>query len=284
MREDDYDEFAALLDGVYDLIGKSAQAKVISGQAKAIFFTALAGYPLPVVRTALSAHCMDRQRGKFTPSPADIVEQIELAAQRDTRPEPEEAWAIALRSQDEAETVVWTQECAEAFVIARPVLDTSGPISARKSFLEAYARLVREAREVRRPVAWVASLGTDPERRTAAVKRAHASGLLPAPVVNTLLLGGPPDGEDDGAEQITLDPKQQLDHIRKLIAEGAAEKIRRLEAAEQERLLAEAHTSALIENQVFDYQRQQEAAADDAFVDQAEQWIVMQAGDVGDGQ
>ena len=45
-----------------------------------------------------------------------VLERIE---EQDGRPGADEAWAIALGALDEADTVVWTDEMAEAFAIAR---------------------------------------------------------------------------------------------------------------------------------------------------------------------
>lgn len=186
MFEKDYDEFAALLDDAYDLIGSGAN-KVIGAGAKSMFFAAMAKYPMSTVRAALAAHCLDRTRGRFTPKPADLIEQIEMMFESDGRPGPEEAWAIALTSVDEADTVVWTHETAEAFTICRPVLESSGAISARKPFLEAYARLVTAARAASQSARWDVSLGWDTQKQSAVLAKAGATGLLAAPTVAALL-------------------------------------------------------------------------------------------------
>lgn len=203
MRREDYDEFAQLLDDAYDLIGVG-QGKVISAGAKAMFFQALAAYPLPLVRTALSEHCMDKDRGKFTPKPADIIQKIEDAAARDSRPGPEEAWAIALTGRDESATVVWTAEIAEAFGVCQPVLKTGDEVGARMAFREAYNARVIAARAARRPVKWEPSLGTDVNQRVTALKQAVHLGRLPAPQATALLPppAGAPAGDTDAAEQI----------------------------------------------------------------------------------
>ncbi len=102
-------------------------------------------------------------------------------------PTANEAWALVLASHDEAETVIWTEQIAEAAGIARPVLDAGDEVGARMAFRDAYDRILRERPEAPR---WFASLGSDHGRRTAAIDRAvraglltqqHASGLLPAP-------------------------------------------------------------------------------------------------------
>lgn len=102
-------------------------------------------------------------------------------------PTANEAWALVLTSHDEADTVIWTEQIAEAAGIAQPILDAGDEVGARMAFRDAYDRILRE-----RPAAprWFASLGSDPGRRTAAIDRAvraglltqqHAAGLLPAP-------------------------------------------------------------------------------------------------------
>jgi hypothetical protein len=136
----------------------------------------------------------------------------------DGRPGAEEAWAIALRGTDEADTVVWTQEIAAAFAICRPVLDSSGAISARKPFLEAYTRLMTEARAVRRPAEWVVSLGTDKRLQAQAIKAAAAAGQLPAPVQAALLEGPAGDPTPDSAA------RAQLGRIRKMLKDMEGER------------------------------------------------------------
>lgn len=241
MRTDDFDDFSALLDATYDLIGSGVN-KLISAPAKTLFFQALAAYPLPVVRSALAAHCRDRQRGKFTPKPADIIEQIEAAADRDTRPGPEEAFALALTTIDEQNTVVWTQECAEAFAMARPVLDAAGVISARKTFCEIYERLIAAARATRQPVHWFASPGLDKIGQAAAIKRGVLAGLLPAPATVVLL--------EAPAETFSLSPREQLDHIRKMLLDDMVAKQRRADADSEARIESEIAISGAIQHLV----------------------------------
>lgn len=102
-------------------------------------------------------------------------------------PTANEAWSLVLAGRDESDTVVWTEQIAEAAGIAQPVLDSGDEVGARMAFRDAYDRILRERPEKPR---WFASLGSDHERRTAALDRAvraglltqnHAAGLLPAP-------------------------------------------------------------------------------------------------------
>lgn len=214
MVERDFDEFCELLDAAYDLIGSGAN-KVISAGAKGLFFGAMAAHSLPAVRAALSAHCLDRVRGRFVPKPADLIEQIELAGEKDGRPGAEEAWAIALTSQDESDTVVWTSEIAEAFALCRPVLSMGDEVGARMAFKEAYMRIIASARASRRPAKWSASLGWDIAKRTAVLSRAAVAGLLPAPQVAALLPAPIGEPMPDAAA------RAQIAKIRQMLADTA---------------------------------------------------------------
>lgn len=117
-------------------------------------------------------------------------------------PTANEAWGMALLSRDEAETVVWTEQIAEAAGIAQAILDAGDDVGARMAFRDAYERILRE--RPKSPM-WFPSLGSDPARRTAALERAvmagrltdsHAAGLLPAPSdpgpIGATLFGGQP--------------------------------------------------------------------------------------------
>lgn len=233
MVERDFDEFAELLDAAYDLIGVGAN-KVIGAGAKSMFFAAMAKYPLTTVRAALQAHCLDRVRGRFTPKPADLIEQIEASAANDGRLGPEEAWALALTSLDQSDTVVWSTECAEAFRIIKPVLDASGAISARKGFVEAYERLVGAARAVHQPVEWVTSVGWDMGKRKLAVERAVKAGVLAGPAAVALLPAPPVE-----KAALTDHEREQLHKVLGMLADGEAARRQKAERAEQERLGAE---------------------------------------------
>jgi hypothetical protein len=217
MHSRDFDEFSRLLDDAYDLIG-SGQNKIISGGAKALFFNAMAPFSLDVFRAALSAHCLDKVRGRFTPKPADIIEQIEGSAANDGRLSADEAWAVALTSRDEADTVVWTQEMAEAFALCQSVFPDE--VGARMAFKDAYNRLVAQARAASRPAAWGVSLGWDTRKRERSLTKALDAGLLDAPMVAGLL--APPDGIA-GADQAA---QAQIEKIKKMMADMNAERAR----------------------------------------------------------
>lgn len=112
---------------------------------------------------------------------------FERLAEDDGRPSGDEAWAIALQSSDEAETVVWNGEIQKAMAAARPILEAGDKIGARMAFRESYDRAVRLNRESGVAPQWSASLGWDQQRRTAALESAQSLGLLSGPQVAGLL-------------------------------------------------------------------------------------------------
>lgn len=129
---------------------------------------------------------------------ADVVDRLQTT---DGRPGADEAWATAMLAIDESETVVWTQEAAQAFEVARPLLEINDKTGARMAFRDAYDRITRQNRTSGEKARWIASLGWDADRRTTVLTAAveagrlgdsYARGLLPPPAPsaernNTLL-------------------------------------------------------------------------------------------------
>lgn len=190
MQPADAAAFTDMLDAVCSALSRGNYKA--SAANTAIYFRALRRYPLEVVRAAFDAHVSDPTRGRFVPVPADLIAQIDAMQSDDGRLGGEEAWALALRSQDENVTVVWTVEVAEAFKSARSVLAGGDEVGARMAFKEAYARIVRVARAEQVPVQWQASLGYDPQQRDQALAEAIAAGLLPAPGAQLTGFSGEP--------------------------------------------------------------------------------------------
>lgn len=92
---------------------------------------------------------------------------------------PAEAYALALSSANDHATIVWTNEIAESWAIAAPLLGAGDKFGARQAFIEAYARVTGEARALRRLPQVQVSLGHDTEGRTRALQEAIAAGRLP---------------------------------------------------------------------------------------------------------
>lgn len=213
MEQREFSKFAQVYDDVMGFYGKGAVAA-----QKVMFFRAMGGHSLAEVRAAFDAHVKDIERGRFAPLPADLLAQIERNRQADGRPTADEAWPIALASADEARTVVWSGETAEAWGIARPVYLAGDEVGARMAFKAAYSRLVAEAREAREPARWSPSIGHDARLRDEALRIAVESGrlpvaYLPAPVqepIAGLLELSRVRGIPDGVRDKLLEIRQQI--------------------------------------------------------------------------
>jgi hypothetical protein len=178
MKPSDFDQFTAMLGDVFGL-----KSQALSAGQMAMFFRALADYPLAEVRHGLDAHVKHPERGRFMPMPADVIAAIKGAVADDGRPGAEEAWAMSVRATDEAATVVWTAEMCEAFGVCRPLLDIGDEVGARMAFKESYTRLIQDARARRVEPAWTASLGFDAAARDAVLLPHVEAGRLAPPVI-----------------------------------------------------------------------------------------------------
>jgi len=218
--------FGKLLIGVHEVYGRQAP----SSEALEVWWRMLRPYPLAAVSRALGTYT--RTEPKFPPTPAQILALLGSGS-GDGRPGAEEAWATALTSRDEAATVVWTDETAQAFAACRPVLEMGDEVGARMAFRQTYERLVSEARAAGKVVHWSASLGWDETQREAVVTRAAAAGLLPAPHAAALL--PPPVSADDFPD---VDARNAIARIQEMLATALspAEKQRRAAEAERARL------------------------------------------------
>lgn len=142
--------------------------RTFSEAAARVFVDDLSRFPEPAVMKAL-ARCRREVRGALTIQ--DVVSRLD-----DGRPGPEEAWAMM--PFDESQSVVWTDEMANAFGIARGLLDEGDKVGARMAFKEAYIRLVGEARDDGRAVSWTPSLGYDKSGQDAVLSEAVSLGRL----------------------------------------------------------------------------------------------------------
>ncbi len=149
---------------------------LLSPDAAQILASDLEPYPEPQVLAAL-ARCRQELRGRMTL--ADILLRLD-----DGRPGVEEAWAMAPR--DEYQTVVWTDEMAEAWGAARPLLATD-EVGARMTFREVYTKLILAARREHRAPHWFPSLGFDVAGREGPLREAVAKKRLSASRVEKLL-------------------------------------------------------------------------------------------------
>ena len=244
MDKRDYDTFCQLIDAAYEM-----HFKTLSPKAKALFFSALQGYPLGEVRLALSGHVADRVNGRFPPQPAHLAAQIDAMHGGDGRPGPEEAWAMAVLAGDEGRTVVWTTEMRDAFALCRPLLARGDEIGARMAFKDAYVRLCAEAQQAGRGTAWEASLGWDMAQRGAALGEAVRRGRLAQDAVALMFSAHQGDGplaqallgvsgvQVDGRRNegkaderpLSVDARERIAQLRQVLA-AAVEKKRQKQA------------------------------------------------------
>lgn len=164
----------------------------LSDAAKRVLASDLAGYPERQVLGALT-----RCRKELKPRQFSL--EAVLSRLDDGRPGPEEAWALAAKTiNDECVSVVWTDEIAIAWGVAREL--GNDMVAARMAFLEKYKQIVQVGRDSGLPVKWVPCLGFDPHGRETALLEAarlgrltqsHVAGMLPyrdAPAGNVLSL------------------------------------------------------------------------------------------------
>lgn len=179
MRETDLAEFSGMLDAVCSMLSRGNYTP--SAPNTAMWFRSLAQHDIAAIRAGFDAHVKNPQRGRFVPVPADIIAQIEGMVAEDGRLGPEEAWACAMRSADESNTIVWTDEMSQAWAVVVPVLYGGDQVGARMAFKEAYVRMVDESRRARRAPVWTASLGFDASKRDEALQAAAKAGRIAAP-------------------------------------------------------------------------------------------------------
>lgn len=211
MFENDVVPFVRMLGDAWALW---PNAKPLNSAQATMFFRAVSAYSLDQLQLAMDAHVKDPARGRFPPTPSDLIAQIEQRVADDGRPGPEEAWSIALQCQDEAATIVWTNEIAEAWGVARVVMQAGDRVGAHMAFKEKYLQLVEHARQLGTAAEWTASLGHDAKERDRAIAHAQALGRLPPPppTEQPELLEGP-EAEAAGFAKIMGNPNMPH-HVR----------------------------------------------------------------------
>ena len=168
LSSDDIAELAGAICATAETLGQT-----ISATAAKLMAEDLSVYPPADIRKALQA-CRRELTGKLTL--AAVLQRIDA---EDGRPGKDEAWAIAMTTNDEYETVVLTDEIQLALAAAKPVLDAGDKIGARMAFISAYERFVSQSREDAKPVNWHVSVGFDASRRIQAVTKAMELKRIP---------------------------------------------------------------------------------------------------------
>jgi hypothetical protein len=214
MNTDDLSRFCSMMNGLCEYYQRPALNKTTMD----IYWDGLNDHPLDTVSKAIRAHTQDPQAGSYFPKIADIVRHIPTATKQ--HPLPDEAWLIACDAADEAATVVWTREIAQAWGQVQAVWETRDKVGVRMAFKAVYERLVKQAGA---PV-WEVSAGFDPQARAVAVENAVAVGRLPsAELLATYALPAPTQGVAG-----LLEAAKELGEKQPDTAKAAIEAIRRL--------------------------------------------------------
>jgi len=148
-----------------------------------VWWNACAAHEMRNVRQAILQWCANPDTGKWAPKPADIAGMLQKGAaaageEEAPRIAGNEAWGIAVEAQDEGQTVVWTNEIADAFDCAQPVFREGDKIGARMAFLDAYARIVATNKKAGIAPQVLISRGWEHEKYLIALQKPLARFLL----------------------------------------------------------------------------------------------------------
>lgn len=178
LTEDNKKDFSEIFRGTAGVYGKEAQPTVMR-----MFFAALQKYDMNQIEAAFTSHV---KTSKFMPTIADIIDKIESVNPAMQRPGADEAWAMIPKNEDDS--VVWTEEMAEAYAVAAHLIHEGEKVGARMAFRDAYNRSVEQARMIGKPVHWFLSRGHNRFNMEDVVKEAMRLGRLPQNTGNALLL------------------------------------------------------------------------------------------------
>lgn len=133
-------------------------------------FELLMDYQLSSVINALKVF---GKKNKFAPTANDVIEILDTG---NKRPGADEAWAMRPESEDA--TTVWTEEMAQAYQIAFPLIQDGDLIGARMAFKSSYERLCSESSIISKPILWKVSIGYDKSQIKDIVYKAVEQGKL----------------------------------------------------------------------------------------------------------
>ena len=180
MRDSDVGVFSDMLSDIAALYGKTLSTTQI-----AMWFRLMAGFTVEQVKGAFDAHARDATTGRFMPLPADLLGRLQTM---DGRPTPEEAWSTAIQAMDEAVTVVWTTETAQAWSdVGQALMDAGDKFNASRGFIAKYQEHVTNARKAGLEARWVVSQGHDKDLRHSALESAYKAGRISREMVVQML-------------------------------------------------------------------------------------------------
>ena len=208
MKENEFQRFKEEWITAHEL---SVSNQIPSENAVNKVFELLIIYPFDHIIKALSIH---GQRSKFAPTPSDVVELLET---KDKRLTGDEAWAISNRP--ESETVIWTEDMAEAYAVCSDMLANGDKIGARMAFKGAYDRICNIAELQQKLVEWKVAIGHDKTLIEPAITLAVQLGRLKQQNA-TKYLPSPMDGGTIGrfltGKTLETDDEKILSELKKL--------------------------------------------------------------------
>lgn len=169
MRDSEKSKFLKMMQATLAVYDKTASVETVG-----LWWNLLACYDFADVEIAFSRYLKSAE-GRFSPKPASII-VIVNAMRPDGRPGVDEAWAMIPR--DEFTSAVMTEEMAEAYGIAKPLLDEGDQVAARMAFKDAYGRIVEQNKMAGIAPKWFPSLGSDPAMRETVMNEAVRLGRL----------------------------------------------------------------------------------------------------------
>lgn len=170
------------MDNILQLLAATAQLMdaTLSPQSLAVMASDFSGYDRKMMEIALKNVRMNHTRF----SPAAI--KIELdKLDKNKRIGADEAWAMI--PHNEYDSVVWTNEMAEAYNTCYRLVEDGDMVAARMAFKSAYERITSDNKSNGINPVWQASLGSDIEGREKAINEAKRLGRLSESHANTLL-------------------------------------------------------------------------------------------------
>lgn len=165
MNQSDFKTFAEAFETAWSF-HRQIDSKTIS-----MAFDLLKHQSLANVLGGLRAHCQDPVKGQFGPKPADILYQIERRMPQ--RVGADEAWTMLPRS--ESDTVVWTDEMAEAYGISKHEHEGT---ASRMAFRAAYDRICERNKLSKIQPKWIVSIGWGDSRKAEVLREAIKLGRI----------------------------------------------------------------------------------------------------------
>lgn len=169
MRESDKAKFLKMMQATLAVYDKTATTETVG-----LWWNLLGCYEFSDVELAFVQYLKSTE-GRFSPKPASIISIID-AMRPDGRPGVDEAWAMIPR--DEYASAVMTEEMAEAYGIAKPLLDEGDQVAARMAFKDAYSRIVEKNKLAGIAPKWFPSLGIDSAMRETVITEAVRLGRI----------------------------------------------------------------------------------------------------------